>query len=101
MWNHLDHGLTRREVMRLSAAGVAAPRCRAGSACSPSRAPSAAAPPGSGTNRASCCGWTAAQPHDTFDPKPGTADRRGEFKPIATSVPGIQISEHFPRSPSR
>lgn len=33
---------------------------------------------------------------DTFDMKPGTADA-GEFKPIATSVPGIQISEHFPK----
>lgn len=33
---------------------------------------------------------------DTFDMKPGTKDA-GEFKPIATSVPGIQISEHFPK----
>src|SRR5262245_57513032 len=33
---------------------------------------------------------------DTFDLKPGTKDA-GEFKPIPTSVPGIQISEHFPR----
>ena len=33
---------------------------------------------------------------DTFDLKPGTKDG-GEFKPISTSVPGIQISEHFPR----
>lgn len=33
---------------------------------------------------------------DTFDLKPGTADA-GEFKPIATSVPGIEISEHFPK----
>ena len=33
---------------------------------------------------------------DTFDLKPGTADG-GEFKPIDTSVPGIQISEHFPK----
>src|SRR5689334_5117356 len=31
---------------------------------------------------------------DTFDMKPGTKNA-GEFKPIATSVPGIQISEHF------
>src|SRR4029453_15499540 len=35
---------------------------------------------------------------DTFDMKPGTKDG-GEFKPIATSVPGIQISEHFPKFP--
>src|SRR5438105_8218330 len=33
---------------------------------------------------------------DTFDMKPGTKDA-GEFKPIATSVPDIQISEHFPK----
>src|SRR5262249_25549291 len=33
---------------------------------------------------------------DTFDMKPGTANA-GTFRPIDTSVPGIQISEHFPR----
>lgn len=33
---------------------------------------------------------------DTFDPKPGH-ENGGEFKPIATSVPGIQISEHLPQ----
>jgi hypothetical protein len=32
---------------------------------------------------------------DTFDLKPGTKDG-GEFQPIPTSVPGVQISEHFP-----
>jgi hypothetical protein len=32
---------------------------------------------------------------DTFDLKPGTKDG-GEFKPIKTSVPGIEISEHLP-----
>ena len=43
--------------------------------------------------------WLAGGPShiDTFDPKPGRAvDVRGEFKPIATSVPGLQISEVFP-----
>src|SRR3954454_19052273 len=33
---------------------------------------------------------------DTFDLKPGTRDA-GEFKPISTSAPGIQISEHLPK----
>ena len=33
---------------------------------------------------------------DTFDMKPGTKNA-GEFTPIETSVPGIQISEHFPK----
>jgi hypothetical protein len=43
--------------------------------------------------------WLAGGPShlDTFDPKPDApADVRGEFKPIATAVPGLQISEVFP-----
>src|SRR5262245_40642456 len=40
--------------------------------------------------------------HDTWDMKPGAPENiRGELKPIATSVPGIQISELFPRLASR
>jgi hypothetical protein len=35
---------------------------------------------------------------DTFDMKPDApAEIRGEFNPIATAVPGIQISEHLPK----
>lgn len=35
---------------------------------------------------------------DTFDMKPEAPDTvRGEFAPIATSVPGLQICEHLPR----
>lgn len=35
---------------------------------------------------------------DTWDLKPDApAEIRGEFKPITTNVPGIQISEHLPR----
>jgi hypothetical protein len=34
---------------------------------------------------------------ETFDPKPDAPEgTRGEFKPIATSVPGVRISEHLP-----
>ena len=34
---------------------------------------------------------------DTFDPKPDApAEVRGEFKPIATSVPGVRIGELCP-----
>ena len=43
--------------------------------------------------------WLAGGPShlDTFDPKPNApADVRGEFKPIATSVPGLEISEVLP-----
>jgi hypothetical protein len=44
--------------------------------------------------------WMAGGPShlDTFDLKPEASDRiRGEFRPIDTSVAGIQISEHFPK----
>lgn len=35
---------------------------------------------------------------ETFDPKPeAPVEIRGEFQPIATSVPGIQICEHLPQ----
>jgi hypothetical protein len=43
--------------------------------------------------------WLSGGPShlDTFDPKPkAPADVRGEFKPIATSVPGLEISEVLP-----
>ena len=38
-------------------------------------------------------------PHqDMFDLKPDApAEIRGEFRPIRTNVPGIEICEHFPR----
>src|SRR4051794_32826154 len=43
--------------------------------------------------------WLAGGPShiDTFDPKPDApADVRGEFKPIATTVPGLRIGEVLP-----
>jgi hypothetical protein len=39
-----------------------------------------------------------AATQDMFDLKPNApAEVRGEFKPIATSAPGVQICEHLPR----
>jgi hypothetical protein len=46
--------------------------------------------------------WGGPAHQDTWDLKPGApAEIRGEFKPIATKVPGIQICEHFPRLAER
>lgn len=40
--------------------------------------------------------------HDSFDMKPAAPDNiRGEFKPIATRTPGVQICEHLPRLAER
>jgi hypothetical protein len=44
--------------------------------------------------------WMAGGPShiDTFDPKPDApSDVKGEFKPIDTAVPGLKISEVFPK----
>jgi hypothetical protein len=39
---------------------------------------------------------------DTFDPKPDAPDEcRGEFRPIATSVGGVQVCEHLPQMAQR
>jgi hypothetical protein len=42
--------------------------------------------------------WGGPSHMETFDMKPGApVEYRGEFRPIATSVPGIEICEHLPR----
>ena len=39
---------------------------------------------------------------DTLDPKPEAPDGvRGDFRPIASRVPGIQVAEHLPRFASQ
>lgn len=39
-----------------------------------------------------------ASQYETFDPRPDAPlDYRGTFKPIRTSVPGVEICEHLPR----
>ena len=44
----------------------------------------------------------AASHHDTFDMKPeAPAEIRGEFQPIATSIPGYSICEHLPQLAAR
>ncbi|MCA9196259.1 MAG: DUF1501 domain-containing protein [Planctomycetales bacterium] len=40
--------------------------------------------------------------HDSFDPKPNAPEEiRGEFQPIATRTPGLQICEHLPQLAQR
>ncbi|MDA1053804.1 MAG: DUF1501 domain-containing protein [Planctomycetota bacterium] len=41
--------------------------------------------------------WGGMSHHETWDPKPDApAEFRGEFNPIETATPGIQIGEHMP-----
>jgi hypothetical protein len=93
--SRLCDGVTRREFLRVGGiglAGLALPallRTRAG-----------AAPPRKECRARSVIQlfmWGGPSQHETFDLKPHAPDGvRGEFRPIATSVPGLRICEHLP-----
>src|SRR5690349_3153847 len=97
MRNHPSPFVTRRELMRLSAAGVAGASLSGWFGVLADRAARAAPP----ARPKSCILlWMSGGPshHDTFDPKPDApADVRGDLNAIATSVPGIRVSERFPK----
>ena len=85
--------LSRRDWLRLSAAGVA------GFSASGWLETLAADTANHPQRRHSCILlWMNGGPsqNDTFDLKPGHANG-GPYKEIATAVPGIRISEHLPR----
>jgi hypothetical protein len=86
-------GLSRRDFLRLSAAGVTGASMSGWLNVLASHAATAK------TKTKSCILlWMDGGPSqkDTFDMKPGSQGA-GDFKPIDTTVPGIQISEHFPK----
>jgi Protein of unknown function (DUF1501) len=89
---------TRREMMRLSAAGVAGASVSGWLGLLAQHAVRAAEKP---VRPKSCILlWMAGGPshHDTFDPKPDApVEIRGELNAINTSVSGIQICEKFPK----
>src|SRR5262245_34405798 len=86
-------GLSRRDWLRLSAAGVV------GYSLSGWLERLAAASAGDPQRKRSCILlWMNGGPSqmDTFDCKPGTKNG-GPVQEIDTAVPGIKISEHFPK----
>jgi uncharacterized protein (DUF1501 family) len=98
MWNHPENPLSRRELLRLSAAGIAGASLSGWFGLLAEQSARAAAAP---ARRKSCILlWMDGGPShlDTFDPKPDApANVRGDLAAIATSVPGIQVSEKFPK----
>lgn len=85
--------LSRRDFFKLSTAGVLTT-----SVSGWLDVLAAHAAGSNGKHKACILLWMDGGPShkDTFDMKPNT-ENGGEFKPISTSVPGIQISEHFPK----
>jgi hypothetical protein len=87
---------TRRDFLKLTSAGVFGAGL---SGWLPVLAKHAAAAPAGGKKAKSVILlWMDGGPShkDTFDLKPESKGA-GEFKPIATAAPGIQISEHLPK----
>src|SRR5665213_4499178 len=89
----LCDGLTRRETLQAGAlsllGGLTLPRLLVANEAT-------AAPKAKHVILIYLLGGAGTQ--DMFDLKPNAPDKiRGEFEPIATSAPGVQISEHLPR----
>lgn len=86
---------TRRDFLRTAAAGAA------GLALASSGRAGGVSLPFSPGKAKSCIfiNMVGGPAHlDTFDPKPDApADVRGPFRPIQTKVPGVQLSELFPK----
>jgi hypothetical protein len=91
------HGrLHRRDLLRLGLLGLSLPEFFARHA----RADTVTGARGNLGKAKACivlyC-WGGVSHLDTWDPKPDApAEVRGEFRPIATSVPGIRVGEHMP-----
>src|SRR5262245_18178874 len=85
--------LSRRDWLRLSAAGALAP-----SISGWFQHLAAAAAPHSSRKRSCILLWMNGGPSqmDTFDLKPGHTNG-GPFKEIQTNAPGLKISEHLPK----
>jgi hypothetical protein len=101
----LCDGLTRREMLRvggLGALGLSLPGLWQGRAAAEAGQTSSASA-SSGRGKAKSCIilflMGAPPQHSTWDPKPeAPAEVRGEFGPISTAVPGVQICELFAKT---
>jgi hypothetical protein len=90
----LCDGITRRELLRVGGLAFA------GLTLADVLRLRARAAPDSGRGKSVIMIWLRGGPShiDSYDMKPqAPAEIRGEFRPIPTNVPGIQICEHMPR----
>jgi hypothetical protein len=93
--------LSRRELMRvggLSLLGLSLPQLQAWREASAATESS----PGAARHRQNSCVFLflfgGPSQIDLWDMKPSApSEIRGEFRPISTRVPGVQVSEHLPR----
>lgn len=87
------YGLDRRGFLTVGAAGVV------GTIVPGQAARAAGDTPGTGRAKSVLIVMLSGGPSqlDMWDPKPESpVEVRGEFSPIATTIPGVQVSEHLP-----
>src|SRR5262249_51981391 len=99
----LCDGVTRREWLRIggfTAFGLLLPEVlTAPHRCGTESRPAASAQRGKAKSCIVLFLMGGPPQHSTWDPKPDTpAEIRGQFKPIATNLPGLQISELMPHT---
>src|SRR5687768_3667053 len=90
----LCDGITRRELMRVGGLAFG------GLTLAGLRRLSAEAATDAGRGKSVIMIWMRGGPShiDSYDMKPDAPEEiRGEFRPIPTNVPGIQICEHMPQ----
>jgi hypothetical protein len=97
----LCDGLTRRNLLEIGGISALGLSFANSGAVAAQTAIASSRPAGFG--RAKSCillfPYGSPSSHETFDPKPDApAEIQGEMKAIATSVPGIQICDHLPRT---
>lgn len=101
----LCDGISRREALRvggLSALGLGLPTLLGGRTALGNSAGSLVK--GEGTAKSCIVLFLMGGPpqHSTFDPKPDAPiEVRGEFAPVSTTVPGMQLAETFSRTASQ
>jgi hypothetical protein len=94
----LCDGLTRRETLKAGALSLLGGAFNLPSLLWAEEKRSAEARPGKAKSVMLLYLLGGAPTQDMFDLKPGAPEKiRGEFKPIASNVTGIQICEHLPR----
>jgi hypothetical protein len=89
---------TRRDFLRMSAAGVGTVSMSGWLKVLAGHASEAPVVPGNRKHKSCILLWMDGGPShkDTFDLKPESKGA-GDFKPISTSAPGVRISEHLPK----
>ena len=95
----LCDGLTRRDLLHVGSLGLLG---LGASTLGLGRQASASIAPGARFGQAKSCIllflYGSPSQLETFDPKPEAPEKiRGEFKSIASTVPGLDVCEHLPR----